>query len=305
MSSPNRLNFEDIPETPGDNGLPPPDSPVIPRGPAAPDSPVAAAAGAPLNSQGAQSPSREELEDFYRELDRSRRFNRQLFLEAENEDEEDPEVAMLEERFGEELINAYVALSGAGWISAIKRDHGYEPLQDGLVPRSGAAGKKRKKTTKTTKKKKKRQRKRGGGKKKKKKKRTKKKSRRRTKKRRKKKTRKKRGGYDLDPRKIYFYKRVGSNWIFKGTYIQTNGTNVLFNDWSGSQKQGENIGRIGGDGRSYTEDIRRIEKIWRFYPRAVQQDGGPGRVLPEFLSERISGFVGGKSRKKKKRKTRR
>ena len=181
MSSPNRLNFEDIPETPGDNGLPPPDSPVIPRGPAAPDSPVAAAAGAPLNSQGAQSPSREELEDFYRELDRSRRFNRQLFLEAENEDEEDPEVAMLEERFGEELINAYVALSGAGWISAIKRDHGYEPLQDGLVPRSGAAGKKRKKTTKTTKKKEKRHRKRGGGKKKNKKKRTKKKSRRRTK----------------------------------------------------------------------------------------------------------------------------
>ena len=144
----------------------------------------------------------------------------------------------------------------------------------------------------------------GGGRKK----RTKKKSRRRkrrTKKRRKKKTRKKRGGYDLDPRKIYFYKRVGSNWIFKGTYIQTNGTNVLFNDWSGSQKQGENIGRIGGDGRSYTEDIRRIEKIWRFNPRAVQQDGGPGRVLPEFLSERISGFVGGKRRKKKKRKTRR
>jgi hypothetical protein len=136
------------------------------------------------------------------------------------------------------------------------------------------------------------------------KKRTKKKSRRKkrkTKKRRKKKTRKKRGGYDLYPRKIYFYKRVGSNWIFKGTYIQTNGTNVLFNDWSGSQKQGENIGRIGGDGRSYTEDIRRIEKIWRFYPRAVQKDGGPGRVLPEFLSERISTYGGGKRRKKKKR----
>ena len=167
MSSPNRLNFEDIPETPGDNGLPPPDSPVIPRGPAAPDSPVAAAAGAPLNSQGAQSPSREELEDFYRELDRSRRFNRQLFLEAENEDEEDPEVAMLEERFGIRETAAAAAKYRAGWISAIKQDYGYEPLQYGLVPRRAAApvrasGKKRK---------------RGGGKKKYKKKRTKKKSR--------------------------------------------------------------------------------------------------------------------------------
>ena len=150
----------------------------------------------------------------------------------------------------------------------------------------------------------------GGGGKRRRKKRTKKKSRRRkrrTKKRRKKKTRKKRGGLatpadknNLDTRKIYFYKRVGSNWIFKGTYIQTNGTNVLFNDWSGSQKQGENIGRLGVF-PSYTEDIRKIEKIWRFNPRGVQE----AHVLPDFLSERISGFVGGKRRKKKKRKTRR
>ena len=188
MSSPNRLNFEDIPETPGDNGLPPPDSPLIsesmiaPGSPvAAPDSPVAAAAPSYyLDGPEQPSPSREELEDFYRELDRSRRFNRQLFLEAENEDEEDPEVAMLEERFGEELINAYVALSGAGWISAIKRDHGYEPLQDGLVPRSGAAATNRKNTLGKRKRKgggKKRKGKKGGGKKKYKKKRTKKRSR--------------------------------------------------------------------------------------------------------------------------------
>jgi len=139
------------------------------------------------------------------------------------------------------------------------------------------------------------------------KKRTKKKSRRkkrRTKKRRKKKTRKKRGGRvevviadknNLDTRKIYFYKRVGSNWIFKGTYIQTNGTNVLFNDWSGSQKQGENIGRIGGDGRSYTEDIRRIEKIWEV----------DNASLAVETMDSLLGFIGGKRRKKKKRKTRR
>lgn len=146
-----------------------------------------------------------------------------------------------------------------------------------------------------------------GGRRKQRKKRTKKKSRRRTKKRRKKKTRKKRGGLatpadknNLDTRKIYFYNRVGSNWIFKGTYIQTNGTNVLFNDWSGSQKQGENIGRLGVF-PSYTEDIRKIEKIWRFNPRGVLK----AHVLPGFLARRISGFVGGKRRKKKKRKTRR
>ena len=135
------------------------------------------------------------------------------------------------------------------------------------------------------------------------KKRTKKKSRRkkrRTKKRRKKKTRKKRGGRvevviadknDLSQGKIYFYKRVGSNWIFKGTYIQTNGTNVLFNDWSGSQKQGENIGRIGGDGRSYTEDIRRIEKIWEV----------DNASLAVETMDSLLGFIGGKRRKKKKR----
>lgn len=194
MNSP-RFDFENIPETPGDNGLPPPDSPVIPQGPAAPDSPVAAAAAAPLNSQGAQSPSREELEDFYRELDRSRRFNRQLFLEAENEYEEDPEVAMLEKRFGEELINAYVVSYGAGWISAIKLDHGYEPLQDGLVPRSGAAATNRKNTLGKRKRKgggKKRKGKKGGGKKKYKKKRTKKKSRRRKRKTLKKKRKRRR-----------------------------------------------------------------------------------------------------------------
>jgi len=174
MSSPNRLNFEDIPETPGDNGLPPPDSPLIsesmiaPGSPvAAPDSPVAAAAPSYyLDGPEQPSPSREELERLYRELGTSGSIRRDLFPEAENEDEEDPEVAMLEERFGEELINAYVVSYGAGWIDAIKRSHGYDSSKYGLVPiivaaaPAGASGKKRKKTTK---KKGKRQRKRGGG----------------------------------------------------------------------------------------------------------------------------------------------
>ena len=139
------------------------------------------------------------------------------------------------------------------------------------------------------------------------KKRTKKKSRRRTKKRRKKKTRKKRGGLttpadknNLEPGKIYFYKRPGSRWIFKGTYSGPVNGNLQFDNWSGSEKQGTNFGRLGPF-PSFTEDISHIDKIWRFNPRGVQE----AHVLPDFLARRISNFVGGKRRKKKKRKTRR
>ena len=149
-----------------------------------------------------------------------------------------------------------------------------------------------------------------GGRRKQRKKRTKKKSRRkkrRTKKRRKKKTRKKRGGLttpadknNLEPGKIYFYKRPGSNWIFKGTYSGPVNGNLQFDNWSGSEKQGTNFGRLGPF-PSFTEDISHIDKIWRFNPRGVQE----AHVLPDFLSERISGFVGGKRRRKKNRKTRR
>jgi len=198
MWSPNRLNFEDIPETPGDNGLPPPDSPLIsesmiaPGSPvAAPDSPVAAAAAAApsyyLDGPERPSPSREELERLYRELGTSGSIRRDLFPEAENEDEEDPEVAMLEERFGEELINAYVVSYGAGWIDAIKRSHGYDSSKYGLVPIIVAAA-----PARAPGKKRKRQGKRGGGKKKYKKKRTKKKSRRRKRKTLKKKRKRRR-----------------------------------------------------------------------------------------------------------------
>ena len=149
-----------------------------------------------------------------------------------------------------------------------------------------------------------------GGRRNQRKKRTKKKSRRRkrrTKKRRKKKTRKKRGGLttpadknNLEPGKIYFYKRPGSRWIFKGTYSGPVNGNLQFDNWSGSEKQGTNFGRLGPF-PSFTEDISHIDKIWRFNPRGVQE----AHVLPDFLSERISRFVGGKRRRKKKRKTRR
>lgn len=208
MNSPNRFDFNEnnLPVT-LDGSFPLPDSPLIsesmiaPGSPvAAPDSPVAAAAAeAPsyyLDGPERPSPSREELERLYRELGTSGSIRRDLFPEAENEDEEDPEVAMLENHFGIIETAAAAAKYGAGWISAIKQDYGYEPLQYGLVPRRGAAGasrKKRKKTTKkTTKEKGKRQRKRGGGKKKYKKKRTKKKSRRRKRKTLKKKRKRRR-----------------------------------------------------------------------------------------------------------------
>jgi hypothetical protein len=193
MSSPNRFDFdpENLPVTP-DGSFPLPNSPVVPGGPATPGSPVAAAAAAApsyyLDGPERPSPSREELERFHRELDRSRRINRQLFFSgAENEDEEDPEVAMLEERFGEELINAYVVSYGAGWIDAIKRSHGYDSSKYGLVPIIVAAA-----PARAPGKKRKRQGKRGGGKKKYKKKRTKKKSRRRKRKTLKKKRKRRR-----------------------------------------------------------------------------------------------------------------
>ena len=200
MNSPNRFDFNEnnLPVT-LDGSFPLPDSPLIsesmiaPGSPvAAPDSPVAAAAAAAplyyLDGPERPSPSREELERFHRELDRSRRINRQLFFSgAENEDEEDPEVAMLEERFGEELINAYVVSYGAGWIDAIKRSHGYDSSKYGLVPIIVAAA-----PARAPGKKRKRQGKRGGGKKKYKKKRTKKKSRRRKRKALKKKRKRRR-----------------------------------------------------------------------------------------------------------------
>jgi len=120
-------------------------------------------------------------------------------------------------------------------------------------------------------------------------------------KRRKKKTRKKRGGltviadkHNLVPGRIYFYKRHNSNWIFKGTYEGTNGTNVHFNNWSGAENQGENMGRIGGDDQQHAENINRIETIWTI-----------DDALPEVLSQKISSFVGGKRRKKKTRKKKR
>jgi hypothetical protein len=208
MNSPNRFDFNEnnLPVT-LDGSFPLPDSPLIsesmiaPGSPvAAPDSPVAAAAAeAPsyyLDGPERPSPSREELERFHRELDRSRRINRQLFFSrAENEDKEDPEVAMLENHFGIIETAAAAAKYGAGWISAIKQDYGYEPLQYGLVPRRGAAATNRKNTLGKRKRKggdKKRQGKRGGGKKKYKKKRTKKKSRRRKRKTLKKKRKRRR-----------------------------------------------------------------------------------------------------------------
>jgi len=181
MSSPNRLNFEDIPET-LEGSLPFPDSPVI-QGMIPPGSPVAAAAPSYyLDVPEHPSPSPEALAEFYRNTDNSRRINRELFSGAENKDEEDREVAMLKNHFGIRETAAAAAKYGAGWISAIKQDYGYEPLQYGLVPRRAAAqvrasGKKRK---------------RGGGKKKYKKKRTKKKSRRRKRKTLKKKRKRRR-----------------------------------------------------------------------------------------------------------------
>jgi hypothetical protein len=136
------------------------------------------------------------------------------------------------------------------------------------------------------------------------KKRTKKKSRRRkrrTKKRRKKKTRKKRGGLttpadknNLKPGKIYFYKRPGSNWIYKGTYSGPVNGNLQFDNWSGSEKQGTNFGRLGPF-PSFTQDISQIEKIWRIDIVSV----------PEEINKVILDLIGGKRRKKKKRKTRR
>jgi len=118
---------------------------------------------------------------------------------------------------------------------------------------------------------------------------------------RKKKTRKKRGGvttivdkHNLIPGRIYFYKRPNSNWIFKGTYEETNGTNVRFNNWSGAENQGENMGRIGGDDQQYTENINRIETIWTI----------DTTKLPEVLSHKITSFIGGKRRKKRTRKKR-
>tara|TARA_B100000035_G_scaffold53141_1_gene41643 strand:+ start:1118 stop:2080 length:963 start_codon:yes stop_codon:yes gene_type:complete len=320
MSSPDRnfiFNEEILPQTPDGISLPAPRGPVVPGGPATPGSPVAAAAAAapsyPLDGPEQPSPSREELEGFYSSVEGSS-ISRNLFPDDDDDEEAAAaaaEVEMLIKRFSKPTVDRYIKHYAAGWIDAIKRTHGYDSSKYGLVPiivapaPAGASGEKRKKPTK--KKGKKRHRKRGGGKKKNKKKRTKKKSRRITKKRRKKKTRKKRGGLttpadknNLEPGKIYFYKRPGSNWIFKGTYSGPVNGNLQFDNWSGSEKQGTNFGRLGPF-PSFTEDISHIDKIWRFNPRGVQE----AHVLPDFLSERISGFVGGKRRRKKNRKTRR
>ena len=204
MNSPYRhfdFDPENLPVTP-DGNFPLPNSPVVPGGPATPGSPVAAAAAAapsyPLDVHGEQpSPSREELEGLYSSVEGSS-ISRNLFPDDDDDEEAAAaaaEVEMLEERFGEELINAYVVSYGAGWIDAIKRSHGYDSSKYGLVPiildaaPAGASGEKRKKTTK---KKRKKRRKRGGGKKKYKKKRTKKKSRRKKKKTLKKKRKRRR-----------------------------------------------------------------------------------------------------------------
>ena len=208
MNSPNRFDFdpENLPVTP-DGSFPLPNSPVVPGGPAAEDSPVAAAAAAapsyPLDVQGEQpSPSREELEDLYSSGEGSS-ISRNLFPDDDDDDEEAAaaaadddddeeaaaaaaEVEMLEERFGKRTVDWYIEHYAAGWIDAIKRSHGYDSSKYGLVPiivapaPAGASGEKRKKPTK--KKGKKRHRKGGGGKKKYKKKRTKKKSRKKKKK---------------------------------------------------------------------------------------------------------------------------
>ena len=300
MSSPDRnfiFNEEILPQTPDGISLPAPRGPVVPGGPATPGSPVAAAAAAapsyPLDGPEQPSPSREELESFYSSVEGSS-ISRNLFPDDDDDEEAAAaakEVEKLEKHFGKDSVDWFMEHYGAGWIDAIKRYHGYDSSKYGLVPiivaaaPAGASGEKRKG-----------ERKRGGKSKKYKKKRTKKKSRRRTKKRRKKKTRKKRGGLTtpadknnlLERGEIYFYKRPGSNWIFKGTYsgLVNDGNSQQFDNWSGSEKQGENIGRIGPE-TTYTEDISNIDEIWRFNP------------LTFFLSERISSFVGGKSRKKK------
>lgn len=187
MSSP-RFDFENMPLTLGEGGLPPPDSPVIPGGSAA----AAAGPSYYLDVPEHPSPSAEALAEFYRNTDNSRRINRELFPEAENKDEEDPEVAMLKNHFGIIETAAAAAKYGAGWISAIKQDYGYEPLQYGLVPRRGAAPAIGEAPARAPGKKRKRQGKRGGGKKKYKKKRTKKKSRRRKRKTLKKKRKRRR-----------------------------------------------------------------------------------------------------------------
>lgn len=191
MSSPHfDFNEENLPQTPGENGFPEPESPVVPSDQATPDSPVAAAASYPLDdfSKEQPSPSREELEGFYGSLGASgSRINRNLFKdddESEDDDEEAAaaaaaEVEMLEERFGKDKVQTAQENYGAGWIDAIKRAHGYDSSKYGLVPiivasaPAGAAEEKGKKS----KKRKRNKRKRSGGKKKYKKKRTKKKSR--------------------------------------------------------------------------------------------------------------------------------
>ena len=92
MSLPDNNNFDsfdfnekDLPETPDRLGLPVPRGPVVPGGPATPGSPVAAAAAAapsyPLDvseEQEQPSPSRKDLESFYRELS-TKPIKRKLF----------------------------------------------------------------------------------------------------------------------------------------------------------------------------------------------------------------------------------
>tara|TARA_B100000900_G_scaffold250550_1_gene213419 strand:- start:2 stop:592 length:591 start_codon:yes stop_codon:yes gene_type:complete len=179
MNSPDNFDFKEknLPETP-DMSFPLPDSPVVPRDLA---DAAAAAPSYPLDVHGEQpSPSAEALAEFYRNTDNSRRINRELFLESEDDEEAAAaaEVEMLEEHFSKPTVDKYIKHYAAGWIDAIKRSHGYDSSKYGLVPIIVApppAGNK-------TKKRKRKKRKRGGGKKKYKKKRTIKKSRKKKKK---------------------------------------------------------------------------------------------------------------------------
>ena len=201
MNSPNRhfdFDPENLPVTP-DGNFPLPNGPVIRESMislgnqvAAPDSSVAAAAAAAPSyyldvSEEQRSPSREELEGFYRELGTSGSIRRSLFPVSAAIDYNDKDLIKIPDKFNDGLQSASLADAEEALAAATAG-----------ASAAAAASKKNKKRKKPTKKKgKKRHRKRGGGKKKYKKKRTKKKSRRRkrrtkrrTKKRRKKKKRK-------------------------------------------------------------------------------------------------------------------
>ena len=128
--------------------------------------PAAAAAAAaapsyPLDGPEQPSPSAEALAEFYRNTDNSRRINRELFLESEDDEEAAAaaEVEMLEEHFSKPTVDKYIKHYAAGWIDAIKRSHGYDSSKYGLVPiivaaaPAGASGEKRKKPTKKKRKK--------------------------------------------------------------------------------------------------------------------------------------------------------